>query len=168
MYGPSHSGSACCWCVMHVDKSGKMTPGGEGPHPSSNCEHEGGGTAKAPCYKGVMRPGPIQEGWALVGGTWKKIAEYKGPCGCSKKSSKKTGNTIMVRCDGSITTKCATVRPLGGGGAPVSTNGNGGGNGGGNGEEEDQSGETKESDYARAYYSYLFAPRNSWDRIGYQ
>ena len=34
MYGPKHSNDGdCCWCVMHVDKSGKMTPGGEGPHP---------------------------------------------------------------------------------------------------------------------------------------
>ena len=116
MYGPKHHSSGdCCWCVMHVDKAGKMTPGGEGPHPSSNCEHPGGGTAgPAPCYKATMQPGPLQEGYALIGGAWKKVASYKGPCGCSKKSSTKTGDTLMVRCDGSLTTKCASWKPLGG------------------------------------------------------
>ena len=89
MYGPSHHSSGdCCWCVMHVTPSGAMVPGGEGPHPSSNCEHKEGskGSAKAECYKAVIRPGPVQEGYALVGGQWKLLASYKGPCGCSKKS----------------------------------------------------------------------------------
>lgn len=118
MYGPSHSGSNCCWCVMHVKESGEMVPGGEGPHPSSNCEHpqgSKGGGGKAPCYKAVMKPGPIQEGYALVGGQWQLRASYQGPCGCSQKASKRTGDTLMVRVDGQMTTKCATVRPLGGG-----------------------------------------------------
>ena len=115
MYGPPHhSDGDCCWCVMHVKPNGQMVPGGEGPHPSSNCEHGGGGSAgKATCYKAVMRPGPVQEGYALVGGQWKLLASYKGPCGCSKKSSSRTGNTLMIRNDGNITTKCASVRPLG-------------------------------------------------------
>ncbi len=117
LYGPSHSGSACCWCVMHVTPAGKMIPGGEGPHPSSNCQHpEGskGGSGVAPCYKAVMRPGgPIQEGYALVNGKWELRAEYKGPCGCSKKSAVKTGNTLMVRNDGTANTKCASVQGLG-------------------------------------------------------
>lgn len=122
MYGPSHHSSGdCCWCVMHVKPNGQMVPGGEGPHPSSNCEHGGGGSAgKATCYKAVMRPGPVQEGYALIGGQWKLLATYKGPCGCSKKSSSKTGNTLMVRNDGNITTKCASVRPLGAAAASAS------------------------------------------------
>lgn len=116
LYGPSHTGSACCWCVLHVKEDGRMVPGGEGPHPSSNCEHPSGSNGKkgkAACYKAVIRPGPIQEGYALVGGKWELRASYKGPCGCSKKASVKTGNTLMVRNDGTANTKCASVKPLG-------------------------------------------------------
>jgi hypothetical protein len=40
--------------------------------------------------------------------------EYKGPCGCSKKSSTKTGNTLMVRNDGNANTKCASMQALAG------------------------------------------------------
>lgn len=116
LYGPSHSGSACCWCVLHVKEDGRMVPGGEGPHPSSNCEHPSGSNGKkgkASCYKAVIRPGPIQEGYALVNGQWELRASYKGPCGCSKKSSTKTGNTLMVRNDGTANTTCASVKGLG-------------------------------------------------------
>lgn len=115
LYGPSHNGSACCWCVMHVKENGRMVPGGEGPHPSSNCEHPSGSkgnSGKAPCYKAVIRPGPVQEGYALVNGQWQLRASYSGPCGCSKKSSTKTGNTLMVRNDGTANTRCASVKPL--------------------------------------------------------
>ena len=115
MYGPSHSGSNCCWCVMHVKPDGRMVAGGEGPHPSSNCEHAGsskGGSGKATCYKATVEPGPIQRGYALVNGKWELRAEYKGPCGCSQKKSVKSGNTLMVRNDGNITTKCASVKAL--------------------------------------------------------
>lgn len=122
LYGPSHSGSACCWCVMHVYPDGKMVAGGEGPHPSSNCEHASsskGGSGKATCYKATIEPGPIQKGYALVNGKWELRAEYKGPCGCSKKSSVKTGNTLMVRNDGNAKTTCASVKPLGGAGATI-------------------------------------------------
>lgn len=120
LYGPSHSGSACCWCVIHVKENGQIVAGGEGPHPSSNCEHAGsskGGSGKATCYKATIEPGPIQRGYALVNGKWELRMEYKGPCGCSKKASGKTGNTLMVRNDGTANTKCASVKPLGGGGA---------------------------------------------------
>ena len=104
----------------------------------SNCEHPGGGSAGvAPCYKATMQPGPLQEGYALIGGAWKKVASYKGPCGCSQKSSKKTGDTLMVRCDGPLTTKCASWKPLGGG--------------------------TAQAAYARRYYR---RPRSNFDRIG--
>lgn len=116
LYGPSHSGSACCWCVIHVKEDGRIVGGGEGPHPSSNCEHSGssnGKSGKASCYKATIEPGPIQRGYALVNGQWELRMEYKGPCGCSKKSSTKTGNTLMVRNDGTANTKCASVKPLG-------------------------------------------------------
>ena len=102
---------------MHVYPDGKMVAGGEGPHPSSNCEHagssKGGSGGKAGCYKATIEPGPIQRGYALVNGKWELRAEYKGPCGCSKKSSVKTGNTLMVRNDGNAKTTCASVKPLG-------------------------------------------------------
>ena len=117
LYGPSHSGSACCWCVIHVKEDGRIVAGGEGPHPSSNCEHSGsskGGSGKAPCYKATIEPGPIQRGYALVNGKWELRMEYKGPCGCSKKSSVKTGNTLMVRNDGTANTKCASMQALAG------------------------------------------------------
>lgn len=118
MYGPQHSNDGdCCWCVMHVKEDGTMVPGGEGPHPSSNCEHAGGkGAGKAPCYKAIMKPGPIQEGYALIGGKWQLMVSRKGPCGCSKTANNKTGDQVTFRCDGNFQTKCATVKPLGGGG----------------------------------------------------
>lgn len=116
LYGPSHSGSACCWCVIHVKEDGRIVGGGEGPHPSSNCEHSGssnGKSGKASCYKATIEPGPIQRGYALVNGKWELRMEYKGPCGCKQQASKKTGNTLMVRNDGTANTKCASVKPLG-------------------------------------------------------
>ena len=140
MYGPPHhSDGDCCWCVMHIKEDGKMVPGGEGPHPSSNCEHASGSngkSGKATCYKGVMRPGPIQEGYALVNGKWELRATYKGACGCDKTSTKRTGNQMTFRCDGNFKTTCATVRPLGGG-APQAA-------------------------YARGFYR----PKSNFDRIG--
>lgn len=118
MYGPPHSNDGdCCWCVIHVKEDGSMQPGGEGPHPNSNCEHGGGkGAGKAQCYKGVMKPGPIQEGYALIGGKWQLMFSHKGPCGCDKTSTSKTGDQVTFRCDGNFNTTCATVKPLGGGG----------------------------------------------------
>lgn len=116
LYGPSHNGSACCWCVLHVKEDGQIVPGGEGPHPSSNCQHPEGSNGKkgkAGCYKAVIKPGPIQEGYALVNGQWELRASYKGPCGCSKTSNTKTGNTLMVRNDGTANTTCASVKGLG-------------------------------------------------------
>lgn len=120
MYGPKHSADGdCCWCVMHVKEDGTMAAGGEGPHPNSNCEHPGGkGAGKAPCYKAIMRPGPIQEGYALIGGKWQLMVSHKGPCGCDKTSNTKTGDQVTFRSDATFNTTCATVKPLGGGGAP--------------------------------------------------
>lgn len=117
MYGPKHSSDGdCCWCVVHVKEDGSMQPGGEGPHPNSNCEHGGGkGAGKAQCYKAVMKPGPIQEGYALVGGKWQLMFSHKGPCGCSQQANEKTGDQVTFRCDGNFNTTCATVKPLGGG-----------------------------------------------------
>jgi hypothetical protein len=80
-----------------------------------------------------MKPGPIQEGYALIGGKWVLMASRSGPCGCSQTSTKKTGNQVTFRCDGSFDTTCATVKPLGSGGgttpspAPASPAAGGGG-----------------------------------------
>lgn len=116
LYGPKHSGSACCWCILYVD-NGKFIAGGEGPHPSSNCDKKTGGSMGSStngCVKAVMTPGPTLRGYGLVGGQWKELISYTGPCGCDKTSNQKTGNQVTFRCDGQFTTKCATVRPLGG------------------------------------------------------
>lgn len=160
MYGPEHhSDGDCCWCVVHVKESGEMVPGGEGPHPNSNCEHGGGkGAGKAQCYKGVMKPGPIQEGYALIGGKWQLMFSRKGPCGCAKTSNTKTGNQVTFRCDGNFQTTCATVRPLGGssgGVSPAPSTGGGNeipkaGSGGGGSSSGDGPGEIpKASNYVR-------------------
>jgi len=83
--------------------------------------------------------------YGLVGGQWKQMLSYKGPCGCSKTATKKSGNEVTFRCDGSFTTKCATVRPLGGGGggapAPAPEAAGDGGGGGGESGGGDAGGE---------------------------
>ena len=150
MYGPPHSNDGdCCWCVVHVKESGEMVPGGEGPHPSSNCEHGGGkGAGKATCYKAIMKPGPIQEGYALIGGKWQLMFSHKGPCGCSKTATKKTGDQVTFRCDGNFKTTCATVKPLGGGGGPAPAATEAPADGGGDDAPLDAPDEPEESNYA--------------------
>lgn len=117
LYGPPHHSSGdCCWCILYVD-NGKFIAGGEGPHPSSNCDKKSGGSmgsSTSGCVKAVMTPGPTLRGYGLVGGQWKELVSHTGPCGCSKTANRKTGNQVTFRCDGNFQTKCATVRPLGG------------------------------------------------------
>ena len=127
LYGPEHHNEGdCCWCVLHIKPdSGQFVSGGEGPHPSSNCE-EGGdgdsiGTTSNICVKATMEPGPTMTGYALVDGAWKQMSTYTGPCGCDEQSSEKTGDEVTFRCDGSFETTCATVKPLTGGTTPPPT-----------------------------------------------
>lgn len=148
LWGQKHTGSTCCWCILSVSPDGQFGMRQEGPHPDTSSKSNAGGS-KAPgkpsCIKATIRPGSKGahvEGYGLVGGTWKKYLTYDGPCGWHKKSSKMmTPQQVSFRCDGSVKYECATVKPLGGGGSS--------------------------SAYARAYYSYLFAPRSGFDRIGY-
>jgi hypothetical protein len=118
MWGPTHhSGSDCCWCILSVSPDGQFGIRHEGPHPDTGSKS--GSTSiggKPSCIKGVISPGPKGahvEGWGLVGGTWKKAFTYDGPCGLNKKSTKPHANQqVSFRCDGSLSAKCATVRPL--------------------------------------------------------
>jgi hypothetical protein len=151
MYGPPHSSDGdCCWCNGIVHEDGTFAVGGEGPHPSSNCEHQTGeslGGTSDICMKWVIEPGPKWTGYGLVDGAWKEMITYEGTCGCDETSSEKTGDQLAFRCDGSLDTTCATVKPYGGGGGgggttPPPANGNGGTtpppSGGEDGEEEEE------------------------------
>lgn len=118
-FGPNHSGSSCCWCILSVSPDGAFGLRHEGPHPSTSDKQ--GTTAaigKPECVKAIVRRGSggiNLEGWGLVGGQWKKAFSYQGQCGDSKKSSTPaSAQQISFRCDGSLNTTCATVRPLGG------------------------------------------------------
>lgn len=118
MYGPPHSDDGdCCWCVLHVKPdSGQFVGGGEGPHPSSNCEDKGEGesigTTSDVCIKATIEPGPTVTGYALVDGAWKQMINYTGDCGCDETASEKTGNQLTFRCDGDFNTTCANVKPF--------------------------------------------------------
>ena len=147
-FGPSHSGSSCCWCILSVSPDGAFGIRHEGPHPSTSSKS--GTTAaigKPSCIKAIVRSGSggiNLEGWGLVGGQWKKAFTYSGPCGESKKSSTPASSQqVSFRCDGSLSTTCATVAPIGAGGGSGSGSGGGGGGGprtiggdGGGGAEE--------------------------------
>ena len=120
-FGPSHSGSSCCWCILSVSPDGAFGLRHEGPHPTTG--DKTGTTAaigKPSCVKAIVKPGSggiNLEGWGLVGGTWKKAFSYSGPCGMSKKSTTPASDQqVSFRCDGSLNTTCATVKPLDGGG----------------------------------------------------
>lgn len=118
MWGPTHSGNNCCWCILNTSPSGQMKMRGEGPHPdTSDIGPKGSVGGKPTCVKAVIRPGPRGahvEGYGLVGGVWKKGLTYDGPCGLNKKSTTVSPNQqVSFRCDGQLSTKCATVRPLG-------------------------------------------------------
>lgn len=117
MWGPKHSGSNCCWCILNTSPDGKMRMRVEGPHPDTGDTGDTGDVGGKPtCVKAVITPGPNGahvEGYGLVGGVWKKGLVYDGPCGKSKKSTKVSANQqVSFRCDGKMDTKCATVKPI--------------------------------------------------------
>ena len=125
MWGPTHSGKNCCWCILNTSPEGNMRMRGEGPHPdTSDIGPKGSVGGRPTCVKAVITPGPRGahvEGWGLVGGTWRKGLVYDGPCGLNKKSTTVSPNQqVSFRCDGQLSTKCATVRPLGAASAPSS------------------------------------------------
>lgn len=156
-FGPNHSGSSCCWCILSVSPDGAFGIRHEGPHPSTSSKS--GTTAaigKCTCIKAVVRTGNggiNLEGWGFVNGAWKKAFSYSGQCGESKKSSTPAPQQqVAFRCDGSLQTTCATVRPIGGGGggaAPVPDEGE-------NNEVPAASGGggSEESNYARSYTAF--------------
>lgn len=120
-FGPNHSGSSCCWCILSVSPDGAMGIRHEGPHPDTSSKSgTGPAIGKPSCIKAIVRPGPggiNLEGWGLVGGQWKKGFSYQGECGYHSKSSKPAAQQqVAFRCDGSLQTTCATVAPIGGGG----------------------------------------------------
>ena len=121
MWGPKHSGSdACCWCILNTSPEGEMKMRGEGPHPDTqDIGPKGSVGGKPTCVKAVISPGAKGahiEAFGLVGGAWKKGLTYDGPCGLNKKSTSVAANQqVSFRCDGSMSMKCATVKPIGGG-----------------------------------------------------
>jgi hypothetical protein len=118
MWGPKHSGSNCCWCILNTSPDGKMRMRVEGPHPDTGDVSGVTGSVggKPTCVKAVIYPGPKGahvEGYGLVGGKWVKGLTYDGPCGKSKTSTKVSANQqVSFRCDGSMNATCATVKPL--------------------------------------------------------
>ena len=127
-FGPNHSGSSCCWCILSVSPDGAMGIRHEGPHPDTSSKTgTGPAIGKPSCIKAVVRRGSggiNLEGWGLVGGQWKKGFSYTGACGAGKKSTTPAPQQqVAFRCDGSLKTTCATVSPIGGrggaGGAPA-------------------------------------------------
>ena len=121
MWGPSHHDSSdCCWCILSVSPEGAMKMRQEGPHPDTDSGSGGGFVGGKPsCIRAIISPGPKGahvEGWGLVGGAWKKGLTYDGPCGYKKKSTTPAASQqVAFRCDGSLSMKCATVKPIGGG-----------------------------------------------------
>ena len=119
MWGPTHSGSNCCWCILNTSPDGKMRMRGEGPHPdTSDLGVTGSVGGKPTCVKATITPGPKGahvEGYGLVNGVWKKGLTYDGPCGLKQKSTTPHANQqVSFRVDGQMKSTCATVRPLGG------------------------------------------------------
>lgn len=162
-FGPNHSGSSCCWCILSVSPDGAFGLRIESPHPSTTSKSKTtAAIGKCSCIKAVVRTGSggiNLEGWGFVNGAWKKAFTYQGPCG--KSTTPASQQQVAFRCDGSLQTTCATVRPLGGGGggaAPVPDAGEntdapepaGGGSGGSGGGEES----AEESNYVRSYSAF--------------
>ena len=83
VYGPSHSGSNCCWLIMNVDtSSGQFKLGGEGNHPSTSKTNIGtGGSIGSIKNKEVgiklvtfkSGGGFTAIGYADTGGGWKEM-----------------------------------------------------------------------------------------------
>jgi len=113
VYGPSHSGSNCCWFIMDVNcNSGQFMMGGEGPHPKTSKNGLGTGGSigsmknkdigiKLVIYKAGSSYTAI--GYSSVGGTggWKEqMRKSFTQFGESKKSSTPHADaTIQFRTD---------------------------------------------------------------------
>jgi hypothetical protein len=111
VYGPSHSGSNCCWLIMNVDcNSGQFKLGGEGNHPSTNKTNIGTGQSigsiknkevgiKLVSFKSGS--GYTAIGYADTGGGWKEMLRKNfTQFGNEKKSSTPHQNaTIQFRTD---------------------------------------------------------------------
>jgi hypothetical protein len=111
VYGPSHSGSNCCWLIMNVDtSSGQFKLGGEGNHPSTSKTNIGTGQSigsiknkevgiKLVTFK--TGGGYTAIGYADTGGGWKEMLRKNfTQFGNEKKSSTPHQNaTIQFRTD---------------------------------------------------------------------
>lgn len=112
VFGPSHSGSNCCWLIMNVDcNSGKFQLGGEGPHPDTDKTNLGTGQSigslknkevgiKLVVYKSGGQYTAI--GYANTGGSgWKEMLRKSfAQWGAKKKSGTPHGSaTIQFRTD---------------------------------------------------------------------
>ncbi|HEY1247717.1 MAG TPA: hypothetical protein VGE97_01895, partial [Nitrososphaera sp.] len=161
MWGPTHSNSGCCWCIVNINGAGDVCTGGEGPHPTTDkCRKKVGnvGSVKGKlvglCH--VIRAGSggaHSEVWIDVGGGFKKIGEYDGKCGSKKWStSPSSGQQVQFRCDCSgVTIKSAVVYELAGGGGST-----GGGTGGGSSAPAAPAG-GKAAKKAGAVYTYAIS-----------
>jgi hypothetical protein len=111
VYGPSHSGSNCCWVILNTDcNSGQVKLGAEGPHPTTNKTAIGSGTSigsiknkevgiKLVIFKSGS--GYTAIGYADTGGGWKEtIRKTFNEWGVNKKASTPHGSaTIQFRTD---------------------------------------------------------------------
>jgi hypothetical protein len=111
VYGPSHSGSNCCWVILNTDTaSGQVKLGAEGPHPTTDKTALGSGTSigsiknkevgiKLVIFKSGS--GYTAIGYADTGGGWKEtIRKTFSEWGVKKKTSTPHGSaTIQFRTD---------------------------------------------------------------------
>lgn len=111
VYGPSHSGSNCCWVILNTDcNSGQVKLGAEGPHPDTNKTALGSGTSigsiknkevglKLVIFKSGS--GYTAIGYADTGSGWKEtIRKTFSEWGVKKKASTPHSSaTIQFRTD---------------------------------------------------------------------
>jgi hypothetical protein len=129
LWGPHHSGGACCWCLASIEwKDGSVYFGGEGPHPKTNKTQQKIGTVKKAATVGLLfaiwpgAGGAHQECWVDEGAGWRKVGQRDGPCGNgSKETTPKLPMQVQFRTDCKVGYKCAYARQItgkgGGGGA---------------------------------------------------
>jgi hypothetical protein len=111
VYGPSHSGSNCCWVIFNCSCSdGKIMLGSEGPHPTTSKTNLGSGMSigsiknKEVGLKLVIFKsggGYTAIGYADTGGGWKEVIRKTfSEWGVNKKASTPHGSaTIQFRTD---------------------------------------------------------------------
>ena len=111
VFGPSHSGSNCCWVIMNVDcASGNFELGSEGPHPTTNSSNIAKGQSMGSIKNKevgiklvVMKTGSgyTAKGYGNTGSGWKEyISANFTEWGVNKKSSTPHGSaTIQFRTD---------------------------------------------------------------------